>query len=272
MAIFTLILIWGAFMSDYQKLSRSIKGSAAIITGAASGMGRATSLLFADEGCHLALFDLQKDALEEVAAEARNKGVNVLTFAQDLKDQDEIKTSVEIAAKELGRIDIVVNNAGFAIPSMPDMDNFDDVWAISLSVMLTAQKTFVQAALPYLRQSPAGRIINVASTEGLGATKGNTAYVAAKHGVIGLTRGLAVDLGPEGITANAICPGPIHTGITQAIPDEHKTIFAKRRVALRRYGIPEEVANITLSVALPASSFLTGTAIPVDGGLTIKNA
>ncbi|MEN8721297.1 MAG: SDR family oxidoreductase [Alphaproteobacteria bacterium] len=259
-------------MSTYQKLSRSIKGSAAIVTGAASGMGRATAILFAEEGCDLALFDLQADALEAVAEEARTRGVTVLTYAQDLKDQDAIKSSVADAGDKLGRIDIVVNNAGFAIPAMVDMDSFDDVWDLSMAVMLTAQKSFVQAALPFLRQSDNGRIVNVASTEGLGATKGNSAYVAAKHGVIGLTRALAVDLGPEGITVNAICPGPIHTGITEAIPDEHKTIFAKRRVALKRYGIPEEVANITLSVVLPAASFLTGAAIPVDGGVTIKNA
>ena len=90
--------------------------------------------------------------------------------------------------------------------------------------------------------------------------------------MIGLTRGLAVDLGREGITVNCICPGPIRTGITDAISEEHKTIYAKRRVPLRRYGIPEEVAHMTLSCVLPSASFLTGAVIPVDGGLTIKNA
>ena len=130
----------------------------------------------------------------------------------------------------------------------------------------------IRAALPYMRKAGYGRIVNVASTEGLGATPGNSPYVAAKHGVIGLTRGLAVDLGREGITVNCICPGPIITGITAGIPDEHKEIYAKRRVPLRRYGIPEEVANITLSCVLPAASFMTGVFIPVDGGLTIKNA
>ena len=115
----------------------------------------------------------------------------------------------------------------------------------------------------------------VVSTEGLGATPGNSPYVAAKHGVIGLTRALACDLGRDDdtdITVNCICPGPIRTGITAGIPEEHKTIYAKRRVPLRRYGIPEEVANMTLSVVLPAASFLNGVHIPVDGGMTIKNA
>jgi 3-oxoacyl-[acyl-carrier protein] reductase len=130
----------------------------------------------------------------------------------------------------------------------------------------------VRACLPFLRQSDAPRIVNIASTEGLGATSGDTPYVAAKTGVIGLTRGLAVDLGPEGITVNCICPGPIRTAMTDAVAEEHKVIFAKRRTALRRYGEPEEVAHITLSLVLPAASYITGAAIPVDGGLMARNA
>jgi 3-oxoacyl-[acyl-carrier protein] reductase len=130
----------------------------------------------------------------------------------------------------------------------------------------------VRAALPYLRQSDAARIVNIASTEGLGATPGDTPYVAAKTGVTGLTRGLAVDLGKEGITVNCICPGPINTGMTAALADEDKNVFAKRRTALRRYGEPEEVAHITLSLVLPAASYITGAIIPVDGGLMARNA
>jgi len=114
--------------------------------------------------------------------------------------------------------------------------------------------------------------VNIASTEGLGATPGDSAYVVAKTGVIGLTRALAVDLGPEGITVNCICPGPIRTALTDAIPEEHKIIFGKRRTALKRYGFPEEVAHITFSLCLPAASYITGAVIPVDGGLTIRNA
>ena len=130
----------------------------------------------------------------------------------------------------------------------------------------------VRAALPHLRKSDAARIVNIASTEGLGATPGDSPYAVAKTGVIGLTRALAVDLGPEGITVNCICPGPIRTALTDAIPDEHKTIFAKRRTALKRYGFPEEVAHITFSLCIPAASYITGAIIPVDGGLMIRNA
>ena len=130
----------------------------------------------------------------------------------------------------------------------------------------------IRAALPWLRQSDSARIVNIASTEGLGATKYGSPYSAAKTGVIGLTRALAVELGPEGITVNCICPGPIRTGMTAGIPEDAKAEFARRRVALKRYAEPEEVAQMTVSLCLPAASFLTGTTIPVDGGMTIKNA
>ena len=139
-------------------------------------------------------------------------------------------------------------------------------------MLLTAQQRMVRAALPYLRQSDAARIVNIASTEGLGATPGDTPYVAAKSGVVGLTRGLAVDLGKEGITVNCVCPGPIHTGMTAGVPDDAKAEFARRRTALRRYGEPEEVAHVTLSLVLPAASYITGAVIPVDGGLMARNA
>jgi 3-oxoacyl-[acyl-carrier protein] reductase len=130
----------------------------------------------------------------------------------------------------------------------------------------------VRAALPFLRKSQAPRIVNIASTEALGATPRDTAYAAAKAGVAGLTRALAVDLGKEGITVNCICPGPIKTAMTQGIPEADKEVFAKRRTALRRYGEPEEVAQMTLSLCLPAASYITGAVIPVDGGLMARNA
>jgi len=106
----------------------------------------------------------------------------------------------------------------------------------------------------------------------VGATPETSPYTAAKHGVIGLTRSMAVELGRDGITVNCICPGPIRTAMTEAIPEEHKEIYARRRIALKRYADPEEVAQATLSLVLPAASFITGVALPVDGGLTIKNA
>jgi 3-oxoacyl-[acyl-carrier protein] reductase len=138
-------------------------------------------------------------------------------------------------------------------------------------VNLAAYTRTIREALADLQRDRSGRIVNVASTEGLGATAFISPYTASKHGVVGLTRALAVELGPTGVTVNCICPGPIRTGMTAGIPDEAKERFARRRVPMRRYGDPEEVAQVTLSVVLPASSFLTGAVIPVDGGLTVQN-
>ena len=117
-----------------------------------------------------------------------------------------------------------------------------------------------------------GTIVNIASTEALGATSRDSPYAAAKTAVTGLTRALAVELGPEGITVNCICPGPILTAMTDAIPEKDRETYARRRTALRRYGRPEEVAHMTLSLCLPAASFITGATIPVDGGLMARNA
>ncbi|AMO72917.1 3-oxoacyl-ACP reductase [Sphingorhabdus sp. M41] len=261
-------------MEPYQVLSRSIAGRVAIITGAARGMGRATAHLFASEGAHVAVTDLDQAKCDAVVREiaAAGYGGSASAWPLDVSDPDAIKRVVGAIADNFGAIDILVNNAGFAIPADIAAESYEDSWAPTMAVMLTAHQRMIRAALPHLRKAEHPRIVNIASTEGLGATPGNSPYAAAKHGVIGLTRGLAVDLGRDGITVNCVCPGPVRTGITDAISEEHKTIYAKRRVPLRRYAIPEEVAHITLSCVLPSASFLTGAVIPVDGGLTIKNA
>lgn len=232
-------------------------------------MGKATAQLFAAEGAHVAVTDVDWEASRAVAEEC---GANARAYKLDVSDHDAIKDVVAQIASDFGGIDILVNNAGVSSFCPLDGPNYDDVWDRAIAIMLTGQQRMVRAALPWLRKSDAARIVNIASTEGLGATPGDTPYVAAKTGVTGLTRGLAVDLGPEAITVNCICPGPIRTAMTDAVPDKHKTIFAKRRTALKRYGEPEEVAHITLSLVMPAASYITGAVIPVDGGLMARNA
>ncbi|MDN3645179.1 SDR family NAD(P)-dependent oxidoreductase [Pontixanthobacter aestiaquae] len=250
--------------------SRSIEGRVAIVTGAASGMGRATAKLFASEGAQVAVTDLDESACDAVAAEC---GSGAMGYALDVSDHDAIQRVVEQIGSDLCGIDILVNNAGVSShASLDGSDEYEEIWHRAVAVMLTAHQRMVRAALPWLRKSNAARIVNIASTEGLGATPGLTPYVAAKTGVTGLTRGMAVDLGKEAITVNCICPGPISTAMTERIPDEHKAIYANRRTALRRYGEPEEVAHMTLSLVLPAASYITGAVIPVDGGLTVRNA
>ncbi|MDP6184479.1 MAG: SDR family NAD(P)-dependent oxidoreductase [Gammaproteobacteria bacterium] len=259
-------------MPRLSKLSRSIEGKVAIVTGAASGMGRATAGLFADEGAHVAVTDLDIEKIQIVVDEIRASGGSAHGWRLDVTNASERRSVSEAVQTRWDGIDILVNNAGIAIETAVDSDNFEAIWDRTIAVLLTAQVQLIRDCLPALEKSGGGRIVNIASTEGLGATKGISPYTAAKTGVIGLTRSLAVELGPRGITVNCICPGPILTGMTAAIPDEAKKEFARRRVALKRYGDPEEVAHGTLNFVLPASSYMTGAVLPVDGGLTIKNA
>ena len=257
-------------MGGLSKLSRSIAGEVALITGAASGMGRATARLFADEGARLLLLDLEAAPLEKLAEQIRGAGGCVFARALDVSHVAALERAIAEGAAELGGLDIVVNNAGMPSGLPVDHADYAELWQRTLEVNLAAQVHAIRAALPHLRRSKAARIVNVASTEGLGATRNTSPYTVSKHGVVGLTRSLAVELGREGITVNCICPGPIHTGMTARIPDEKKQAFARQRVPLGRYGDPEEVAQITLSLVLPAASYLNGAVIPVDGGLHIK--
>jgi 3-oxoacyl-[acyl-carrier protein] reductase len=259
-------------MTRLTKLSRSIAGNVAIVTGAASGMGRATAHLFADEGAKVAIIDINEEGLESVAEEMRAIGAQVYCVAVDLSDREAVEQAITNIAAHFGGIDILVNNAGFALPAEIDGDAYANSWDTSVAVMATAQAWAIRAALPSLRNSSNPRIVNVASTEAHGATRFNSAYVVAKHASMGLTRAMAVDLGKEGITVNCVCPGPIRTGITEAIPEQDKQTFVNRRTALRRYGEPEEVAHATLSLVIPAASFITGATLLVDGGVTVRNA
>lgn len=261
-------------MPRLSRLSRSIAGRVALITGAASGMGRATAELFADEGARVAVTDLDPVAIDQVVAAIRAAGGTASGHALDVSDPARIRAIVAQVTAELGPIDILVNNAGIAIGAsleQPDAE-YERTWSRALDVMLTAHVRLVRACLPQLVRNGEGRVVNVASTEGLGATAGTGPYTAAKTGVIGLTRSMAVELGGRGVTVNCICPGPILTGMTANIPEAAREKFARRRVPLRRYGTPEEVAHATLSLVLPAASYLNGVVLPVDGGMTIQNS
>jgi 3-oxoacyl-[acyl-carrier protein] reductase len=259
-------------MSDFKQLSRSVAGLTVLVTGAASGMGRATAQVFAAEGARVAVTDFSDHGARAVADAITASGGTAKAWALDVADPQAITRVVGEVAAHFGALDIVVNNAGISVRLAIDDDGYDEAWSRAIAVMLTAHPRVIRAALPYLRQSKCPRIVNIASTEALGATALHSPYSAAKAGVTGLTRSLAVELGRDGITVNCICPGPITTGMTARISDEHKAIYAKRRTALNRYGDPEEVAHMTLSLCLPAASFLTGAVIPVDGGLMARNA
>ena len=258
-------------MTRLTKGDRSVAGRVAVITGAASGMGRSTAHLFADEGAKVAVLDRTEEGVAAVVAEITGAGGTAAGWVVDVTDADRVRQVVAEIVEQLGPPDVLVNNAGVSIPAPIDGPDFDEQWATTLAVNLTAHTTTIRACLAHLRRNGDGRIVNIASTEGIGGSAYVSPYTASKHGVIGLSRSLAVELGPTGVTVNVVCPGPIHTGMTAAIPDEAKERFARRNVPIKRYGDPEEVAHATLSLCLPAMSYTTGAVVVVDGGFTTKN-
>jgi 3-oxoacyl-[acyl-carrier protein] reductase len=239
-------------------------------------MGRATAHLFADEGALVLVVDRNPVAVQAVVDEiesAHGPGV-ALGVGGDVSlvfDRSEI---VRTIVEAWGGVDILVNNAGVSLVSsvFSDDELFASNWDQTLAINVTAHAHMIRACLPHLMKAPTGgRVVNIASTEAVVATGGLSAYTASKHAVVGLTKSFAVELGRHNITVNAVCPGPIETGMTAGINDEAKEKYAKRKVPVRRYGIPEEVAHMTLSLCLPASSFVNGSAVVVDGGMSVKH-
>ena len=257
-------------------LSRSIVGKRVIVTGAASGMGRATAHLFADEGARVAVVDIGGEGVTAVVDEIRSvHGPDAAHgFVADVGEHDALKRLVANVVDTLGGIDVLINNAGISLINSAFMEEgeYEANWARTLAVNLTSHSRLIRLCLPFLRAADGGgRVVNIASTEAIVTTAGLAAYAATKAGVVGLTKSFAVELGRVGITVNCICPGPINTGMTAGIAAEAKETYARRRVPLRRYGDPEEVAHMTLSLCLPASSFVNGAIIPVDGGMSIRH-
>jgi 3-oxoacyl-[acyl-carrier protein] reductase len=263
-------------MSKLSKLSRSVAGSRVIITGAGSGMGRATAHVFADEGALVVLADRNGEAVSEVVREiqAVHGSVAAVGIVTDVSQPSDRAALIEACLSAYGGIDVLVNNAGISAVSsiFSAEDEFLAAWDATLAINLSAHVHLARLAIEHLVKAPnGGRIINIASTEGIVATPGLAAYTAAKHGVIGLTKSLAGELGRHNVTVNAVCPGPINTGMTADISQESKETYARRRVPLRRYGDPEEVAHMTVNLAMPCSSFVNGATVVVDGGMTIKH-
>lgn len=236
-----------------------------LITGGASGIGRATSELFAREGAAVAVLD--RDA---TSAEAVARSIDGHAFAADVSDAAAIARAVQDAAQALGGLDGLVNAAGVFI-NKGLMETGPAVWNQTIAVNLTGTFLCVQAAVPFLRQSPGATIVNIASGVGLLPTGGgSTAYVASKGGVIAMTRALAAELAPA-IRANVVCPGAVETPMTAGtLRDPSGAIIAAivDRYALGRPASPDEIAAGILFLTSHESSFVTGISLPVDGGRT----
>lgn len=235
----------------------------AVVTGAASGIGRATADLLAEDGALVA-------ALDRAEPEAPAGG-RAWARACDVTDGGQVEAVLAEARAALGPVDILVNCAGVSLPAGIDSPDFEASWDQTLAANLTGMARTIRACVDDLRRNGDGRVVNIASSEALGATAYLSAYTASKHGVVGLTKALAVELGRSGVTVNAVCPGPIHTGMTSIIPDEAKAKFARRRVPAGRYGDPAEVAHAIWSLVLPGASFVNGAVLSVDGGMVAQN-
>lgn len=240
---------------------RTVAGRVAVVTGAASGIGLATASLLAEDGALVAALDREPPPAPDGGR----------AWTVDITDAEAVDRVLAESRERLGPVDILVNCAGVSLPAAIDGPGYEASWDRTLAVNLTAQAGLTRACVDDLRRNGEGRVVNVASSEGLGATAYISAYTASKHGVIGLTRGLAVELGRSGVTVNAVCPGPIRTGMTAAIPDDAKDKFARRRVPAGRYGEPGEVAHAVWALVLPGASYITGAVLSVDGGLTVQN-
>lgn len=239
----------------------------AIVTGAASGIGYATARLFAQEGAHVLAVDLPGRKFDDIGVDAST----IVVHAKDIGEADAADELVDAAVSRFGRLDIVMNNAGIAFNTLVE-NMTDETWERTLCVNLTAQMRLCRAAIPPLKESPAGRIINVASVMAEGTDYGLAAYCASKAGVAGLTRTLALELGRFGVTANYIEPGAIATGMTMPLwnarPDVAE-IWA-RKSALRRLGQPIDIARAALFLASDDGGFVTGHGLVVDGGLMLR--
>ncbi|HXC55022.1 MAG TPA: SDR family NAD(P)-dependent oxidoreductase [Rhizomicrobium sp.] len=244
-----------------------LQGRVAIVTGAASGIGQATAQLFAREGARVLAVDLPGKGL----AAAHDGQDGIATLEKNVGDGDAARLMVDTAVAKFAGLDIVMNNAGIGANALVEAMT-QEQWDRVLNVNLTAQFRLCQQAIPHLKQSKFGRIINVASVMAEGTDYGLAAYCASKAGVAGLTRTLALELGKFGITANYLEPGAIQTGMTRPLWDarpEVQDIWAKK-AALRRVGQPIDLARGALFLASDDGGFVTGHGLVIDGGLTLR--
>ena len=243
-----------------------LEGKAAIVTGAASGIGAACARLFGEQGAKVLAVDLPETGLSE----AHVGGANVTCLEKSVADADAADSIVGTAVESFGRLDVLMNNAGVGTNALAEVMT-EEQWDLTMDVNVKAQFLLCQKAIPHLRESGAGRIINVASVMAEMTDYGLSAYCASKAGVAGLTRTLALELGKFGITANYIEPGAIQTGMTRDSfqNPEIAAIWAKK-AALRRLGEPIDIARAALFLASDDSAFVTGHGLTVDGGLTLR--
>jgi NAD(P)-dependent dehydrogenase (short-subunit alcohol dehydrogenase family) len=243
-----------------------LHGKVAIVTGGGSGMGRASAMLFAEEGAKVVVADIsghEKSAADEI-------GENAVAVHVDVSKTDDIKMMIDTAVNTFGKLDVLFNNAGFSGPHQ-QLDKTDDDFMDSLYLTnLKGVFLGIKYAIPALRANGGGSVINTASAMALVGRAGLSAYGATKGGVVALTMNAALDYARDNIRINAICPGMIYTGLAGAAADLSTPVPDRPMpFPLGRFGHPREIATAALFLASDDSSFITGVSLPVDGGLVI---
>ncbi len=254
-------------------MTRDLEGKSALVTGGASGIGRATALAFAREGARVAVADILEDAAQNTVSEIKAMGGQALAIACDVTDDDAVKAMIAATADAFGGLDCAFNNAGIA-PYQVDAggqkiaDVAPEAWRRLIDVNLTGVWLCLRHEVAQMRaQGSGGVIINTASILGLIGSATSSAYVAAKHGVVGLTKTAAADHAEDNIRVNAVCPGYIETPMTEeTMRRRGERILA--RVPMARMGKAEEIAEAVVWLCSPKASFVTGVSWAVDGGYT----
>ncbi|MFR9167005.1 MAG: 3-oxoacyl-[acyl-carrier-protein] reductase [Dysgonomonas sp.] len=243
-----------------------LEGKTAVVTGAARGIGKAIALKFAQEGANIAFTDLSiDDNAKQTEKEIAAFGVKVKGYASNAANFEDTHKVVDEIVKDFGRIDILVNNAGITRDGLM-MRMTEQQWDMVINVNLKSAFNFIHAVTPVMMKQKSGSIINMSSVVGLSGNAGQTNYSASKAGMIGLAKSIAKELGSRNIRANCICPGFIITEMTGVLPEDVKKKWAEQ-IPLRRGGTPEDVANVAVFLASDLSSYVSGQAIPVCGGM-----
>jgi 3-hydroxybutyrate dehydrogenase len=261
-------------------MSQSLQGKVALITGAASGIGLAIAETFAKEGATVGIADLNEAAAQQVADGLRAAGFEALPITCDVTREEQVKEAIDTLVNKYGRLDILVNNAGMQYVS--PLEEFpSDKFELLVKIMLTAPFYGIKHAMPIMKRQGFGRVLNMASINGLVGFAGKAAYNSAKHGVIGLTKVAALEGAAHGITVNALCPGYVDTPLvrgqladlakTRGVPLENvleEVIYPL--VPQRRLLQVQEIADYAAFLVSDKGAGITGQAVVIDGGYTAQ--
>jgi NAD(P)-dependent dehydrogenase (short-subunit alcohol dehydrogenase family) len=248
-----------------------MSGKVAIVTGGSAGIGRATALAFADQGAAVLIADIDPRG-EKVAAEIEEQGGRAVFLHTDVSEPDDVERMVATTLERFGRLDYAFNNAGIEGTPAPVHEASPDNWHRTIAVNLTSVWLCMRAEIPAMLAGGGGAIVNCSSVAGLVGFPGMSAYVASKHGVVGLTKTAALEYATEGIRVNAVCPGVIATEMIDRFTQGSDEALANLTASepMGRLGTSEEIASAVLWLCSDGASFTTGQALAVDGGFVTR--